>query len=293
MKSILILGGRGRLAAALARRWATRHNVVALGRDEVDVADSAALDACLRGRAYDILVNGTGLTNVDACEVRRNEAHAVNAAAPARMAAAASACGARLLHFSTDYVFDGSNQAPYVEEDPARPLGWYGSTKLAGEQAVLEQSPDHLVFRVSWVFGPDKPAFVDQLVARAQVEENVFAIADKFSCPTFADDVAAWAEPFFDPSLPGGLYHACNSGPCSWQEYGQWALDCAAERGIPLRTKTVRPQALADMKGFTARRPVHTILGTGKLARTIGIPPRPWREALREFFQHAPIPPAI
>lgn len=292
MKRILILGARGRLAAALARCWAPRHDVAALTRDDVDVADRAALEACLRSRTYDILVNGTGLTNVDACEVRREEAHAVNAAAPAWMAAAATACGARFLHFSTDYVFDGKNPEPYVEDDVARPLGWYGATKLAGEQAVLEQSPHHLVFRVSWVFGPEKPSFADHLIARAQREDQVAAIADKFSCPTFADDAASWAEPFFGPALPGGLYHACNSGRCSWQEFGQWALDCAAARGVPLRTTTVRPQSLAEMKSFTACRPVHTILGTGKLARTIGIPPRPWREALREYLQNAPIPPA-
>jgi len=289
---ILLLGAGGRLGAALVRAWSGRFQVEALGRGDIDVADGIALEACLRGRPFDILVNGTGLTNVDACEVRRSEALAVNTVAPRIMAAAASARGARLVHFSTDYVFDGEKEAPYVEGDPARPLGWYGATKLAGEEAVLADAPTHAVFRVAWVFGRDKAAFPDQIVARARAEREVLAVADKFSCPTSACDLAGWLEPFFSSSLPGGLYHACNAGSCSWQEYGQWALECAASAGIPLRATTVGPQRLADMKCFTARRPVHTILSTEKLVRTTGLVPRSWREALRDHFDYAPIPPA-
>jgi len=280
------------LAAALVRAWSGRFDVEALRRADVDVADAGALERGLRSREFDVLVNGTGLTNVDACEERREEAQAVNVRAPALMAAVARDRGARFLHFSTDYVFDGEKRVPYVEEDEAGPLGWYGKTKLAGEDAVLSDAPSHAVFRVSWVFGPDKPAFPDQIVTRARTEREVFAIADKFSSPTSACDVAGWVEPFFRRDLPGGLYHACNRGSCSWQEYGQWALDCAAARGIPLRATMVRPQALADMKCFTAPRPVHTILSTEKLARTTGIVPRSWREALRDHFDYAPIPPA-
>jgi len=287
---ILILGSRGRLAAALARGWAARHEITALSRDDVDVADAEALARCLGARNFDILVNGTGLTNVDACESRRDEARAVNALAPAAMAASARNCGARFIHFSTDYVFDGKKQDPYTEDDPARPLGWYGRTKLDGENAVLADSPNHLVVRVSWVFGPDRPGFVDQIVQRAQATSDVAAIADKFSSPTYACDVAGWIEPMFDPAFSGGLYHACNSGSCSWHEYGEWALECAREAGIPVQTTKLRAQSLRDMKSFTAPRPVHSILCTEKLTRMTGITPGPWREAIREYY--ASIPPA-
>ena len=287
---ILILGSRGRLAAALARGWAARHEIAALSRDDVDVADAEALARCLGARNFDILVNGTGLTNVDACESRRDEARAVNALAPAAMAASARNCGARFIHFSTDYVFDGKKQDPYTEDDPARPLGWYGRTKLDGENAVLADSPNHHVVRVSWVFGPDRPGFVDQIVQRAQATSDVAAIADKFSSPTYACDVAGWIEPMFDPAFSGGLYHACNSGSCSWHEYGEWALECAREAGIPVQTTKLRAQSLRDMKSFTAPRPVHSILCTEKLTRMTGITPGPWREAIREYY--ASIPPA-
>jgi dTDP-4-dehydrorhamnose reductase len=289
---ILILGGRGRLASALARNWGSSHETVCLARPELDVADIPAMTRLLAAHRFDILVNGTGMTNVDACETRREEARTVNALAPAAMAAAARDQGARFIHFSTDYVFDGLNPAPYTEDDPAHPLGWYGQTKLDGENAVLQDAPSHLVVRVSWVFGPDKPSFVDMIIERARTDSDVAVVADKFSSPTYACDVSGWLEPFFDPALPGGLYHACNSGSCSWKEYAEWALECAAARGIPLATTTVRPQLLSDMKSFTAPRPVHSILSTEKLTRTTGITPRPWREALREYIQYAPIPPA-
>lgn len=289
---ILILGSRGRLAAALAREWGARHEITALSRDDVDVANVAALERCLGARSFDVLVNGTGLTNVDACESRRDEARSVNAVAPAIMAALARNCGARFIHFSTDYVFDGKKQEPYTEDDPPRPLGWYGWTKLDGENAVIADSPSHRVVRVSWVFGPDRPGFVEQIVQRAQATSDVSAIADKYSSPTYSCDTAGWIEPMFDPTFPGGLFHACNSGSCSWQEYGEWALECASDAGIPVKTTKLRAQSLQDMKSFTAPRPVHSILSTEKLTRMSGIKPRPWREAIRDYIKYASIPPA-
>ncbi|MFZ4774592.1 MAG: dTDP-4-dehydrorhamnose reductase [Terrimicrobiaceae bacterium] len=291
---ILILGGRGRLAAALARAWSGSHEVQCLSRPELDVADIPAMQRILASRRFDILVNGTGMTNVDECESLRDQARTVNALAPAAMAAVARANGARLIHFSTDYVLDGLKVSPYSEDDPANPLGWYGRTKLDGELAVLQDSPSHLAVRVSWVFGPDKPSFMDMIIDRARTGPLVEAVADKFSSPTYACDVAGWLEPFFQSSLPGGLYHACNSGSCSWREYGAYALQCASAAGVPLATTSVEPLRLQDMKAFKAPRPVHSILSTEKLTRVTGKSPRPWQEAVREYLQnkYAPLPPA-
>ena len=291
---ILVLGGRGRLAAALARAWSTSHDVVPLSRPELDVADLQGLAGFLESKDFDVLVNGTGLTNVDECESRREEAETVNSLAPAVMAEVAGRRSARFIHFSTDYVMDGLKTTPYAEDDATNPLGWYGRTKRDGETAVLGDSPAHLVVRVSWVFGPDTPGFLDMIVDRARTSPRVEAIADKFSSPTFACDVAEWLEPFFDQSLPGGLYHACNGGGCSWREYGEFALQCAAKTWLPLATTCVEPVALKDMKAFKAPRPVHTILSTEKLSRVTGITPRPWQDAVRDYIQkkYAPLPPA-
>lgn len=284
MSRILVLGGRGRLGAALARKWSKCHDVSTLARPDLDVADLAALASLLEAAEFDVLVNGTGLTNVDRCESDRDEATTVNALAPGVMAEAAAAQGARFIHISTDYVFDGTKTSPYLETDAAHPLGHYGHTKLAGERAALQPSPRHLAVRVSWVFGPDKPSFVDMIIDRALASDAVEAIADKTSCPTFAEDVADWLEPFLASDLPGGLYHACNSGACTWRDYGQHALDCALKAGAPLRARTVNPIPLVAMKNFSAPRPPHTAMDTTKLSTITGLTPRLWQDALEEFI---------
>ncbi len=284
MSRILILGGKGRLGAALARKWAPRHEVTALARPELDVSDLAALERLLAAVDFDVLVNGAGLTNVDRCETAREEAETVNARAPGVMARAASLKGARLIHFSTDYVFDGRKTTPYDETDEARPLSYYGRTKLDGEAAALAGFPRHLAVRVSWVFGPDKPSFVDAIVERALTRDRVEAIADKTSSPTFSEDVADWLEPFFDQDLPGGLYHACNGGGCTWREYGQHALDSAARAGAPLKARNVEPVPLASMKAFVAPRPPHTVMNTARLCAVTGVTPRSWQSAVEEYL---------
>jgi dTDP-4-dehydrorhamnose reductase len=290
-KKILILGANGRLAGSLVSSWSKNHEVTTLTRPELDVANLHSLQRLLEKKEFDILVNGTGLTNVDRCESDREEARIVNALAPDVMAHVADARGARLIHFSTDYVFDGTKRDPYTEADRPAPLGWYGKTKLAGEDVVLKEGGFHMAVRVSWIFGRAKPSFVDALIEQATKESVVEAISDKYSSPTFAEDVARWMEPFFEPSLPGGLYHACNAGSCSWQEYGAYALECAGDAGLDLKTRTILPIRLADMKQFIAPRPVFSILSSRKLAEAIGMEPRSWREALRDYIfqKYAPI----
>jgi dTDP-4-dehydrorhamnose reductase len=281
---VLILGKKGRLGGALARIWAKNHDVQALGRSELDVANLSALNSVLETESYDLLVNCTGLTSVDRCETARQEAEIVNARVPEVMAQAASAKGVRLIHFSTDYVFDGAKTTPYTEEDVAHPLGHYGKTKLAGESAALALSDRHVVVRVAWVFGPDKPSFVDDIIERALANDRVEAIVNKTSCMTFTEDVAGWLAPFLDGKLPGGLYHACNARGCSWHEYGQHALNFAARAGLPLRTRIAEPIPLSAMKMFIAPRPRHTEMSTAKLTAVTGLVPRPWQDALDEYL---------
>jgi dTDP-4-dehydrorhamnose reductase len=290
-RDILVLGGAGRLSSSLVSAWSKTHNVTALSRTQLNVGDLDELSATLEATPFDILINGAAFTNVDLCETERDTARLVNATAAGRMAAIASARGARLIHFSTDYVFDGSIPRPLTEVDTPSPKSWYGQTKREGEELVLAADPSHLVVRVSWVFGPAKPSFIDAILKRAHTESRVEAVEDKFSSPTYAEDCAEWLAPFLDAATPGGLYHACNSGSCSWREYGQTALELASAAGIPLATTKVGGIRLADMKQFVAPRPVHTVLDTSKLARATGMSPRPWQNALKHYIQthHASI----
>jgi dTDP-4-dehydrorhamnose reductase len=288
---VLILGAQGRLGGSLQACWSESHIVTGLARPALDVSDLKALENLLADLEFDVLVNATGLTNVDRCESAREEANLVNTLAPAVMAECASQQGARLIHFSTDYVFNGEKHEPYTEDDIPSPLGWYGATKLEGERLVQASDPLHMVVRVSWVFGPAKPSFVDSLIQRALHDVRVEAIDDKFSSPTSATDAAQWLEVFFDPSMPGGLYHACNSGQCSWREYGMKALEYGAAAGLIFQTTRVEPIRLADMKQFIAPRPVYSILSTTKLSEATGHTPRHWQEALRDYIlkKYAPI----
>jgi dTDP-4-dehydrorhamnose reductase len=281
---VLVLGSKGRLGGALARMWAPDYEVRGLARPELDVADPSALGKLLKPESYDLLVNCTGLTNVDRCERDREEAEVVNARAPGVMAQDAAAKGSRFIHFSTDYVFDGAKTTPYTEDDEAHPLSHYGRTKLEGERAALAPSARHMAVRVAWVFGPDKPSFVDQIIERALANDRVEAIANKTSCMTFTEDVSCWLRPFLDGDLPGGIYHMCNTGGCSWHEYGQFALDFAARTGLPLKARKVEPISLSDLKAFVAPRPPHTEVSTAKFTAVTGMAPRRWQEAVEEYL---------
>ncbi len=285
MAQVLLLGSRGRLGAALARAWWGHHNVIALSRADIDISQVDELEKALEKFPFDIVVNCTGATSLEACEDDPRLAALVNAEAPARLAEITASRNSRLIHFGTDYVFDGKQTTPYTEEDEARPLSEYGRTKLEGELAVVATSSEHLSVRVSWVFGPDKPSFVDMILKRAATDDHVEAVADKTSSPTFTDDVAMWMEPFLSRGLPGGLYHACNFGTCTWQEYGQEALTIADKLGWPLRCRVVSPVPLDSMTAFRATRPRHTVLDCSKLQRIAAVPIRPWQEALASYLK--------
>jgi dTDP-4-dehydrorhamnose reductase len=288
---ILILGSNGRLGTALVRRWKNLPDteIVALTRAQVDLADPEKAEAALSAISFgagDVVVNCAAATDVDGCERDREGARRINAETPGKIARLCAARIARLIHIGTDYVYDGSLDRPYAEEDEANPLSHYGSTKLEGDREVLGASPDHCVVRVSWVFGPDKPSFVDAIVKRALTSPEAAAVHDKTSSPAYTEDLAVWLAEFLKPSTPGGIYHLCNSGTCSWRDYGEYALHCAKESGHPVLTTSVAPLKLSDMKAFVAVRPPRTPMDTAKFTRITGIRPRPWQEAVREHFRN-------
>ena len=288
---ILILGSNGRLGTALVRRWKNLPDteVIALTRAQVDLSDPEKAEAALAAISFgagDVVVNCAAATDVDGCERDREGASRINAETPGRIARLCAARSARLVHIGTDYVYDGSLDRPYAEEDEPNPLSHYGSTKLEGDREVLGASPDHCVVRVSWVFGPDKPSFVDAIVKRALTSPEAAAVHDKTSSPAYTEDLAVWLAEFLKPSMPGGIYHLCNSGTCSWRDYGEYALHCAKESGHPVLTTSVAPLKLSDMKAFVAVRPPRTPMDTAKFTRITGIRPRPWQEAVREHFRN-------
>ena len=280
---IVILGAGGRLGAALMHGYREKYDLAGFNHAELDLANLDDVRGKLGALNFDVLVNAAAFTNVDACETERDRAFLINAEAPGILAEICNEKEAKLIHFSTDYVFDGEKRAPYTEDDEANPISAYGESKLTGEKCVLAAGDGHLVVRVSWVFGPDRPSFVDAMIKRAQQEEKVDAISDKFSTPTYTRDIADMLPQFFDRGVAGGILHFANAGKCSWQEYAQWALDCCRDADISLKAKTVGALKLNDMTSWIARRPVYSVLSTAKYAELTGTPSRAWREAVADY----------
>jgi dTDP-4-dehydrorhamnose reductase len=285
-RRIVIVGSGGRLGAALLREWRARgDDVLGLNRALLDLSDFQQIHERLEPLEFDALVNCAAQTNVDRCEAEPEEAFRINSAAVASLADVCSRKKARCIHISTDYVFDGEKREPYTEDDEPRPISQYGASKLSGERCLHAVADKHLVVRVSWVFGPDRASFVDQIIQRALEQDRVEAIADKVSAPTYTIDAAALLRPLVDDASIDGVVHLCNAGACTWQEYAQHALDCAAAAGLPLRARRVEPVALADMKSFVARRPVYTAMSTAKFTRLTGLTPRSWQQAVEDHIR--------
>ena len=281
---IVILGAGGRLGAALLREYRDNFDVTGFNHTQLELSDLGAVRDKLRSTSFDLLINAAGFTKVDLCETQPDRAFLINAEASLVVAEICDEKNARLIHFSTDYVFDGEKREPYTEEDEASPISIYGESKLAGEKNVLAAQNQNLVVRVSWVFGPDRPSFIDAMVQQAQENHEVDAVADKFSTPTYTLDIAEMLPRFFGSDAPGGILHFANAGQCSWQEYAQWAVDCCHDAGLPLKTKTIGARRLRDMANWVARRPVYSVLSTAKYTMLTGVSPRTWREAVSDYI---------
>jgi dTDP-4-dehydrorhamnose reductase len=282
---IVVIGSGGRLGAALLREYRDKYDVAAFNHAQLDLSNLDELRERLRVTNFDLLINAAAFTNVDLCETEGDRAFLINAEAPGVLAKICRDKSAKLIHFSTDYVFDGEKRAPYTEEDKAYPISVYGASKLAGEKNVLMAEDRHIVIRVSWVFGPDRPSFIDGIIKRAQENKEVDAIADKFSGPTYALDIAAALPHFFTPRGDyGGILHFANAGECSWQQYAQWALDCCYGAGLPLKATTVGALRLKYMANWVARRPVYSVLSTAKYTKLTDMPPRTWRDAVADYI---------
>ena len=241
----------------------TISDVVGFNHAQLDLGQPEQMRQRLAALEFDVLINAAAQTNVDRCETERAEAFALNAEAPRVLAEICRAKGARFIHISTDYVFDGEKREPYTEEDEARPISVYGASKREGERLALAANDRALIVRVSWVFGPDRPSFIDWAMKQAREHDEVKAISDKVATPTYTLDLAQLLKPLFAEVNATGLLHLANGGECSWQEYAQWALDCCRAEGIPIKNAR-RSAAIA------ARRDEELHRETAGLFRALG-----------------------
>jgi dTDP-4-dehydrorhamnose reductase len=284
---ILQYGTTGQLGRELLRQ-AAGHDVAltALSRAEADLADPDAAARHVRQAKPDLVILAAAYTAVDQAESEPGLAHEINGEAPAAIAAACAAEGAAFLHVSTDYVFEGTKGAPYLEDDATAPLSVYGASKLSGEQMALAACPRATILRASWVVSAHGKNFVKTMLRLAGEGQPLRVVDDQHGRPTAAADLAGFmlreaprlaAAQAGDPVF--GVFHFANAGETSWRGFAQGIFDLALGAEAP----PVAPITTAE-RPAPARRPLRATLDTGKLERNFGYDPRPWREPLAEIL---------
>ena len=279
---IAIFGIEGQLGRDLADALAA-HDVIAATEARADVTDAAAVTAIVDEARPQWVVNAAAMTHVDRCEDEAREAFAVNAVGAGNVARACAAVGARLLHVSTDYVFDGTKGAPYVESDAPGPLNVYGASKLAGEHLVRAQCAAHAIVRTSGLYGlypclGKGTNFVETMLALARDRDRVRVVCDERLSPTFAEDLAAVVRGLIEDPLPPGTFHVANEGGCAWDEFAREIFRLAGKAVV------VEPIRAAEW-GAPARRPADSTLENRALRAAGRAALPPWRDALRRYLE--------
>ncbi|WP_284615579.1 dTDP-4-dehydrorhamnose reductase [Aquabacterium humicola] len=289
----LLLGAEGQVGWELRRALATLGTLVVAGRaDGADLADPDRLAATVRALAPQVIVNAAAYTAVDRAESEAALAQTINADAPAALARVAADSGAWLLHYSTDYVFDGSGERPWREDDATGPLSAYGRSKLAGEDAIRASGCRHLILRTSWVHAARGGNFARTMLRLAAERDELKVVDDQVGAPTGAEllaDLGALTlrDAMRRPEL-GGTYHACAAGETSWCGYARHVIGWAKARGLALR---VAPEAVQPIPSSAyavpARRPLNSRLDTRKLREAFGVTLPPWQQGVERMLAEA------
>lgn len=293
MKKILQIGTKGQLGWELLRTCAPLGEVVALDYPDVDLSDSVSLRELVRSVKPDLIINAAAYTNVDKAESEPEKARAINALGPGVLAEEAKKINAVLVHYSTDYVFDGTKGSPYVETDQANPLNVYGQTKLEGEQIIAASGCVNLVLRTSWVYSMRQGGFVNKVLQWAREQEVMRVVDDQISSPTSArmlaevtalilaqgrDDVYGYLHE------KGGLYHCAGGGSCSRYEWAKAILELDPHK----EEQVVRDLLPAKSSDFVvaANRPIVSVLDNNNLSNAFSLKQPTWEESLRSTMEN-------
>lgn len=290
---ILLTGKNGQLGFELQRALAPLGDVVAVGTQDCDLADADALRALVRRVAPDVIVNPAAYTAVDKAESDQDRAFAVNAQAPAILGEEGTKLGALVLHYSTDYVFDGSKEGAYSEDDAPAPQSVYGRSKLEGELGLAAANSRHLILRTSWVVGAHGGNFAKTMLRLAGERERLTVVADQFGAPTSAALLADLSAHLVrqhattqGAAFPYGTYHVTASGETNWHAYAQFVITEAIAAGKVLKADAdaVAPLSTADYP-TPAKRPANSRLATHRFSTTFGLCLPQWQDGVRHVLQ--------
>lgn len=293
MKRVLVTGAKGQVGFELQRSLKGLAQVIAVDREELDLSDAAAIGPALDALQPDLIVNPAAYTAVDRAESEPELAQAVNAAAPGELARWAAARGVWMIHYSTDYVFDGSKEGAWTEDDTPNPQSVYGRTKLAGEHAVRAANPQHLILRTSWVYGAHGANFLKTMLRLAAERESLSVVADQIGAPTgaplIADITTRLVARIVGREAGGiapGTYHLTAAGETNWCDYARHVVAGALARGAALRLtpEAIRPIATEDYP-LPAPRPRNSRLNCRKLEAALGLQFRPWQGCVNAVLE--------
>jgi dTDP-4-dehydrorhamnose reductase len=285
---LLLLGSNGQVGQDLQQTLAPLGTLIPLARPQLDMTDLEGLRTLIQSHSPDIIINAAAYTAVDRAEQEPELAHLINSKAPEVIAREADRLNAKLIHISTDYVFNGQHNQPYRPDHPTNPLGIYGQSKLNGEQAITQTNPQSWIIRTAWVYGiHGKSNFVKTMLKLGTERESLNIVADQIGSPTWAADLAEAiatlvqnieAKTHPDP----GIYHYTNSGSCSWHDFAIAIFEEAEKLGLPLKIQHINPIQTHDYP-TPAKRPSFSILDSSALEPWTGIPPH-WRTSLRDML---------
>ena len=289
---VLVTGTGGQVGSEVARALAGRAEVFAHDRRTLDLMHPETIASRVREAKPDVIVNCAAYTAVDRAESEVEAAHQVNGVAPAVLAEEAGRVGALLVHFSTDYVFDGTKGSPYAEADTPNPVNAYGATKLEGERAIAASGCDHAILRTSWVFGPHGKNFMLTMLKLAQTREELRIVDDQRGAPTSSAQLARLVRDLLDLGLgrlraESGLYHATAAGATTWRGFADAIFAARAARDASFRVPRVVPIATSDYP-TPARRPANSVLSCEKLAARLGVRIPDWHAGLEEALSALP-----
>jgi dTDP-4-dehydrorhamnose reductase len=285
---VLVLGAGGQVGRAVARRVPAGHQAIVKARGDLDIADASAVARVLTETGAEWVVNAAAYTAVDRAEAERAQAIAVNDTAVAALAEAAAQTGARVLHLSTDFVFDGTSNRAYLPTDPTHPLSAYGESKLGGERAALRGGAG-IVLRTAWVYASSGNNFALTMLRLMRERDQVRVVCDQIGTPTWAGGLAQAIWGLIDVAAPTGIYHWTDLGVASWYDFAVAIQDEAAERGLLTRRVPIVPIATAEYP-TPARRPAFSVLNTESTRALVPAAAVHWRHNLRTMLDELRTP---
>ncbi|MBW2654756.1 MAG: dTDP-4-dehydrorhamnose reductase [Deltaproteobacteria bacterium] len=292
---ILIIGSNGQLGWELCQRGKPHgFDIIPLDIPEFDITDPAAVKKAVNQPGISLVINAAAYTAVDKAESEPESAFAINCDGPADLAASCNEADIPLIHISTDYVFDGTREEPYLETDPLSPLGVYGKSKAEGETIVRSLLTDHIIIRTAWLYGIHGNNFVKTMLSLGKEKETLRVVADQYGCPTSAADLAeailTIAEQIKErPDIHWGTYHYCGKGKTTWHGFAEKIFELAKQYNL-FSIKKVIPVTTAEYP-TPAKRPLNSVMDCSLLTKNFGILPPPWQESLERMLRQLYKPP--